>query len=206
LATNTLTDYMEGKLLDLVFGGVAYTPPATIYLAVHLATALAAAPAAGATSISTNDSIPVGSSLTINFGQPNAETRTCTAVTGAGPFTVSFTAALGQTHLIGEPVAFDPSDTGVGLKEPVGGAYARLAITNNTTNFPAAAAGLKTLAVAQSFAAATANWGWQTHLVAFDAATGGNALSVHVQATPQQINNGNTLTVPATTGFRLTLD
>lgn len=31
-----------------------------------------------------------------------------------------------------------PNDDGTGFTEPVGGAYARVSITNNTTNFPAA--------------------------------------------------------------------
>lgn len=56
-----------------------------------------------------------------------------------------------------------------------GNGYARLAITNNTTNFAAAASRTKLMQVIQSFAAATGAWntvdGWEL----MDAASGGNA-------------------------------
>jgi hypothetical protein len=103
-------------------------------------------------------------------------------------------------------VAFDPSDAGLGVKEPSGGGYARLAVANNATNFPAAAGGSKALGVGQNFPQATANWGWQTHLIVYDALTGGHVLSVHGQPQPQNVVTGMILSVPASTGLRQTLD
>jgi hypothetical protein len=72
-----------------------------------------------------------------------------------------------------------PADDGTGGVEPTGGGYARIPITNNATNFPAAVAGnpsTKSLAVQFAFAVASVSWspsfvkgiGW------FDAASAGN--------------------------------
>lgn len=79
-----------------------------------------------------------------------------------------------------------PSDTGGGTELTAGTAngYVRLAVTNNTTNFPAATTngttgkGEKSLAVAQSFAANGGAGNWPTVLgwALMDASTGGNQL------------------------------
>jgi hypothetical protein len=50
-----------------------------------------------------------------------------------------------------------PTDAGGGT-EVAGGSYARVAVTNNSTNFPAAAGGAKTNGTLIEFAEATANW------------------------------------------------
>lgn len=55
-----------------------------------------------------------------------------------------------------------PSDSTFGT-EVTGGAYARAAVTNNVTNWPAAAAGAKKNGAAITFATATASWGTVTH-------------------------------------------
>ena len=72
------------------------------------------------------------------------------------------------------PVTFYVKLMSAGV-ELTGNGYARLAITNNTTNFPNTAARLKALAVAAAFAAATGAWssvdGWEL----MDASSGGNA-------------------------------
>lgn len=68
-----------------------------------------------------------------------------------------------------------PTDAGGGT-EATGGSYARVAITNNSTNFPAASGGSKTLATEQEFPEATANWGTIVAVAIFDAATSGNML------------------------------
>ena len=51
-----------------------------------------------------------------------------------------------------------PTDAGGGT-EVTGGSYARVSITNNATNWPAAAAGSKSNGTAIVFPQATANWG-----------------------------------------------
>lgn len=82
-----------------------------------------------------------------------------------------------------------PSDAGGGT-EVSGGSYARIAVTNNTTNFPAATGGAKSNATAITFAAATANWGTVTHMAIFDALSAGNMIFVAVLNSPQTINTG----------------
>jgi hypothetical protein len=59
-----------------------------------------------------------------------------------------------------------------------GSGYAAKAITNNTTNFPNAAARTKTLATTQAFAASTAQWQFDEVRI-YDAAAGGNMLAYH---------------------------
>lgn len=56
--------------------------------------------------------------------------------------------------------------------------YARVAVTNNSTNFPAAAARTKLLHVAQAFAAASAgvDWGTVESIGFFTASSGGSPL------------------------------
>jgi hypothetical protein len=68
-----------------------------------------------------------------------------------------------------------PTDAGGGT-EVTGGSYARVQVTNNATNFPAAAAGLKQNGTAINFAQATADWGTVVAFGLFDAATSGNLL------------------------------
>jgi hypothetical protein len=68
-----------------------------------------------------------------------------------------------------------PSDSGGGT-EVTGGSYARKSVANNATNFPAASAGSKNLAVSQSFVTPTAPWGTVVAFGLFDALTVGNLL------------------------------
>lgn len=66
-----------------------------------------------------------------------------------------------------------PTEAGVNFTEPSGGAYARVAVTNNLTNFPAASAGAKTNGTAISFTESTASWGTITHIGFYNQLTGG---------------------------------
>lgn len=84
-----------------------------------------------------------------------------------------------------------PSADGTGGTEVTGGSYARAAITNNSTNFPAASAGSKSNANAVTYANATADWGTVTHAVIFDALTGGNRFYWTPLATPKTVLNGD---------------
>jgi hypothetical protein len=64
-----------------------------------------------------------------------------------------------------------------GPTEPSGGAYARVAVTNNTTNFPAATGNTPASsknATTISFATSTASWGTVTDAFLADASTAGN--------------------------------
>ena len=70
-----------------------------------------------------------------------------------------------------------PANDGTGFTEPVGGSYARLSRTNNSTNFPAATTvgGLtnKTNGVAFTFANPTGLWGLIMYWGCFTASSGG---------------------------------
>jgi len=68
-----------------------------------------------------------------------------------------------------------PAEDGTNFTEPVGNGYARVAVTNNATNFPAASGGSKSLSGAFSFPTATpSGWGTVTYAGWFDASSGGN--------------------------------
>jgi len=116
------SDYLENKVLDFLLGGVSFTPPATVYIAL---------------------------------------------------FTVA------------------PTDAGGGT-EVSGGGYARVAVTNNTTNFPAASNGTKSNGSTITFPTATADWGTVVAVGIFDAATGGNLLFWANLTTSKTIQNGDT--------------
>lgn len=84
-----------------------------------------------------------------------------------------------------------PGDAGGGTEVTAGG-YGRVAVTNDATNWPAAADGAKALGVAQSFPAATESW---PEVVAFgilDNSTGGHLLYWAELTVPKTIQNGDT--------------
>lgn len=68
-----------------------------------------------------------------------------------------------------------PTDSGGGT-EVSGTNYARVNVTNNTTNFPTATTGLKQNATAIVFPTAGGSWGTVTHWGIFDASSSGNLL------------------------------
>ena len=70
-----------------------------------------------------------------------------------------------------------PDDTGAGATEPSGGAYARVAVVNNTTNFPTVTAGsAKANATAISWPTPSTAWGTIKAFGVYDASSGGNLL------------------------------
>lgn len=60
--------------------------------------------------------------------------------------------------------------------EVSGGSYARVAVTNNSTNFPDAAGGIKGLATAVQFPTAGAVWGIAAWWALMDASSGGSVV------------------------------
>ena len=84
-----------------------------------------------------------------------------------------------------------PTDAGAGT-EVTGGAYARAAVTNNATNWPAASGGAKSNGTAVTFVQATANWGTVVAFGIFDAVTGGNLLYWADLTVSKAVNNGDT--------------
>ena len=87
-----------------------------------------------------------------------------------------------------------PTESGGGT-EVTGGSYARLAITNNSTNWPAASGGLKSNGVALTLVTATATWGTVTHWALFDAASGGNMLFFGAVSPSKLIESGDSFSV-----------
>lgn len=89
-----------------------------------------------------------------------------------------------------------PSDAGGGT-EVTGGSYARAAVTNNATNFPAAAGGAKANGTEITFVQATANWGTVVAASIFDAVSGGNLLYHGTLTVNKAIDSGDTAKFPA---------
>ena len=85
-----------------------------------------------------------------------------------------------------------PSDAGGGT-EVSGGSYARAAVTNNATNWPAASGTprSKSNGAAIAFAAPTANWGTVTHFGIHDALSAGNLLYWAALTASKTINSGD---------------
>lgn len=95
-----------------------------------------------------------------------------------------------------------PSDTGGGT-EVTGGSYARVSVSNSTTNWaatnsagstanPSAGTGGTTSNNnAITFPAPTANWGTVTHFAIFDASTSGNLLWWGALTVSKTVNNGD---------------
>lgn len=84
------------------------------------------------------------------------------------------------------------TDAGGNITEPSGGAYARVAVTNNATNFPAAAAGSKSNGTAVNFPTATASWGTVIDFFIADASSGGNILGYGTLTVAKTVGSGDT--------------
>lgn len=85
-------------------------------------------------------------------------------------------------------------------------AYARVAVTNNATNFPAASSGSKANGTTITFATPTgAGWGTATHFGIWDASTGGNFISGGALSVSQSIPAGVIVSI-AVGALTITLD
>lgn len=86
---------------------------------------------------------------------------------------------------------------GAGANETSGTGYARVAITNNATNFPAASGAAKSNGTVIQFATPGAGgWGLCTHFGLWDASTAGNFLMSGALAVSNTINEGNDVEIP----------
>lgn len=88
-----------------------------------------------------------------------------------------------------------PNDDGTNFTEPVGGSYARVAVTNNDTNFPAAVttSGVTTKSngAAFTFVDPTGDWGLITHYGWFTAVSGGTPEYHNPLDASITVQNGN---------------
>lgn len=103
-----------------------------------------------------------------------------------------------------------PNDDGSAFTEPSGGSYARVAVTNNSTNWPAAftVGGItfKRNGTAITFPNPTGTWGTAVAWGAFTAASGGTPAYVNLLDTPVAIRSGNTPVEFAASALELVAD
>lgn len=85
------------------------------------------------------------------------------------------------------------SSTGSTITEPSGNNYARLAITNNATNFPAASGGSKSNGVTFTHATPSGSWGSITHYALCDASSAGNVYFFGAVDTAMTPTSGETV-------------
>ncbi len=93
--------------------------------------------------------------------------------------------------------ALDDTSTGATAGEVTGGSYARVALTNNTTNWVTWSGGATSNGIAIDFGTATANWGTVTHACIVDTASGAGNILYHFDLTASKvINNGDSAQFP----------
>ncbi len=189
-------------LLDHDYGLATYTPADPKYFGLHLASTLASAASSGDGSISMTDEPTVGRKLVISVTETEKETHYVEAVSGTGPYTVDIEDANGTSstltnnHDSGAYVEFAPDPAGSDYLEPDEGEYARISKTNDSTEF--SRSGLTVDNDNEwTWAKAQSDWGMVTHVLAFDASTGGNLLWVHDGISPNEITTNDTPTVAA---------
>jgi len=88
-----------------------------------------------------------------------------------------------------------PTQAGGSITEPSGNGYARVGLTNNTTNYGGATTAnpsVKDNDAAITFPAATGSWGTVTHWTTHDAATVGNPIDWAALTASQAISSGTT--------------
>lgn len=89
----------------------------------------------------------------------------------------------------------DPGEA-AGTNEVSGNAYARVAVTNNLTNWPAASGTSptsKSNGTEILFPTPTGSWGTVSHFAVYDAASAGNMLYKGALSAAQTIASGNTV-------------
>lgn len=79
-------------------------------------------------------------------------------------------------HLALSTSAYTDSATGSSMSEVSGGGYARVAVTNDTTNWPNSSGGQKENGEVFTFPTATGNWGTVQSFYIVDSSSGGNVL------------------------------
>lgn len=87
------------------------------------------------------------------------------------------------------------TSTGATAGEPSGGSYARVAVTNNSTNFavPTSGTGQTSNSNLIAFPMATASWGTITYVALCDASTGGNIIAWASLTTPVTVSQYDTV-------------
>lgn len=92
---------------------------------------------------------------------------------------------------------YSESATGSAMNEVSGGSYARVEVTNDDTNWPAAVSGSKSNGTAVQFPTATASWGTVRSFYIVDAASAGNCLYGGDLTTSRSVISGDTVSFAA---------
>ncbi len=125
---------------------------------------------------------------------PYLEAATGLTVSLAGDIS-TYLANKWLDHLLNATAFSPPANVYLGLfvsnVEVSGNGYARKAVANNATNFPAAATRAKALAVEQQFADPSGSWGTVDEVRIFDASSAGNTLFSKALTTPRAIGVNN---------------
>lgn len=111
-------------------------------------------------------------------------------------------ASAGTVYIALSTAAYSDAATGASMTEvsATSTAYARVAVTNNTTNWPAATGtspASKANGAAFTFPTATGSWGTVTSFYIVDAASAGNILYGGDLTTSKAIASGDTATFAA---------
>jgi hypothetical protein len=85
------------------------------------------------------------------------------------------------------------TDAGGNITEPVGNNYSRVAVTNNTTNFPNASSGSKSNGTAITFAQASGSWGTIVDVFVADASSSGNVIAYGTLTASKSVANLDTI-------------
>lgn len=110
------------------------------------------------------------------------EAKIVDAILGAAAYTAPGTVYVGLSRA-------DPGETGSGLDEPSGNNYGRVAVTNNSTNWPAG--NPKSNGTAINFPTPSGSWGLVTHFTLHDASTSGNLIGSFALTASKTIDSGD---------------
>lgn len=190
----SLSNYLAPKLAGLEFNAAAFTPPATVYVALLLASN---GPLARSTAYTAGQTVSYVAADGVNhlYKCTTAGTTAATAPTYPGAENEAITDG---TAVLTEQTS--GLQAGTAEVEPAVGGYARVGVAANTTNFTVSTATV-TNATAVTFPSPTATWdaapaeiwGFAT----YDAATAGNLLRFGPLAADQIVNTGNTVSFAA---------
>jgi hypothetical protein len=85
-----------------------------------------------------------------------------------------------------------PTQAGTNITEPSGGNYARVAVANNSTNWPNASGAVKSNANQITFNTPNADWGAAlTYWIMMDASTAGNLITFGALTNSVTVHNGD---------------
>lgn len=102
------------------------------------------------------------------------------------------TTAMPATVYVAGVTTAPTNANGSGIVEASGTSYARVAVTNNTTNWPAAASRVKSNGTTITFPTAGASWGTWVGIALYDAASAGNFLAYAALSSSQAVGSGVT--------------